>query len=140
MYRMEAVMDEAETGVKVQPGVGYRDVDITDDFMFAYVMQRPDLCIGLLGYLFPGHKIQKVVYLSSEERPEDDTAVVADSVATEIYPATQKTLAVAFGKKGIRMDVYLDDGDVVYNLEMQTTNTRNLPKRSRYYAGQIDIN
>ena len=38
------------------------------------------------------------------------------------------------------MDVYLDDGNVVYNVEMQTTRSRHLPKRSRYYAGQVDIN
>ncbi len=30
-----------------QTEVNYANVDITDDFMFAYVMQRPDLCIGL---------------------------------------------------------------------------------------------
>lgn len=35
-----------------QDEVNYTHVDITDDFMFAYVMQSPDICIELLEYLF----------------------------------------------------------------------------------------
>lgn len=127
--------------ILAQAKVNYANVDITDDFMFAYVMQRPDLCIEFLEYLFPGHKIQRVVYLAADEESEADiTVVVENGVAQTTYPVTQKTLAVAFGKKGIRMDVYLDDGNVVYNVEMQATRTGHLPKRARYYAGQVDIN
>ena len=40
----------------------------------------------------------------------------------------------------VRFDIYVDDGRTVYNCEMQTTANRNLPKRSRYYQGMIDIN
>lgn len=40
----------------------------------------------------------------------------------------------------MRLDVYLEEGDRVFDLEMQTTNKRNLPKRSRYYQGMIDLN
>lgn len=123
-----------------QAEANYSAVDITDDFMFAYVMQSPELCIELLEYLFPGHKIQKVVYLAVDEGSESDITVVVGNGAAKTYPVAQKTLAVAFGKKGIRMDVYLDDGKVVYNIEMQATRTGHLPKRSRYYAGQVDIN
>ena len=120
--------------------VDYTNIDITDDFMFAYVMQRPDLCIELLEYLFPGHKIQRVVYLAADEEAESDITVVVENGVAQTYPVAQKTMAVAFGKKGIRMDVYLDDGNVVYNIEMQATRAGHLPKRSRYYAGQVDIN
>lgn len=121
-----------------QTEANYANIDITDDFMFAYVMQSPDLCIELLEYLFPGHKIQRVVYLAANE--ESDITVVVENGVAKTYPIAQKTLAVAFGKKGIRMDVYLDDGNIVYNVEMQATRTGHLPKRSRYYAGQVDIN
>ena len=34
----------------------------------------------------------------------------------------------------------IEEGTRVFNLEMQTTNKRNLPKRSRYYQGLIDLN
>ena len=86
-----------------QTEASYANVDITDDFMFAYVMQRPDLCIELLEYLFPGHKIQRVDYLAADEG-SDITVVVENGVA-KTYPVAQKTLVVAFGKKGIRMDI-----------------------------------
>lgn len=43
--------------------------------------------------------------------------------------------------KGIRLDVYLeDDENTVFDIEMQTTTSRNLPKRTRYYQGMIDLN
>lgn len=35
-------------------------------------------------------------------------------------------------------DVYVEgDGDTVYEIEMQASNPKNLPKRSRYYQGMI---
>ena len=38
-------------------------------------------------------------------------------------------------------DVYVeDDQNTVFNLEMQTSDNRNLPKRMRYYQGVIDLN
>ena len=38
------------------------------------------------------------------------------------------------------MDVYVKGEDqTVYNVEMQTTNTGELPRRSRYYQGLIDM-
>ena len=40
--------------------------------------------------------------------------------------------------KGIRLDVYAEDSDAVYNLEMQTTGAGKLAKRSRYYQCMID--
>ena len=37
-------------------------------------------------------------------------------------------------------DVYVkDDKETVYNIEMQTTSAGELPKRSRYYQGMIDL-
>jgi len=43
--------------------------------------------------------------------------------------------------KSVRLDVYLkDEKGTVYNIEIQTTNKKNLPKRTRYYAGMIDLN
>lgn len=39
------------------------------------------------------------------------------------------------------MDVYVeDDENIVYNIEIQTTDKKNLPKRTRYYQGMIDLN
>lgn len=42
--------------------------------------------------------------------------------------------------KSIRMDIFFsDDKDTIYNVEMQTVNRYNIPKRSRYYQSVIDI-
>lgn len=39
------------------------------------------------------------------------------------------------------MDIYVEDEEhTVYNLEMQSENTGNIPKRSRYYQSVIDLN
>lgn len=38
------------------------DVDIRDDFMFSYVMCNPQICIELLQYLLPDHKISRIEY------------------------------------------------------------------------------
>jgi len=109
----------------------YDNVDITNDFMFSYVMRQPDICMELLEYLLPECKIRKVDYIT-----EDNKIVSSDKIEAE----TQKTLAETFGKKGVRLDVYLDDGKTVYNVEMQTTEQLALPKRARFYQAQIDIN
>ena len=42
--------------------------------------------------------------------------------------------------KGIRLDVYAEDGDYThYNVEMQAVKKEALPKRARYYHSQIDM-
>ncbi|MDD7125608.1 Rpn family recombination-promoting nuclease/putative transposase [Treponema porcinum] len=53
---------------------------------------------------------------------------------------TEKTIDVDFLSKGVRFDVYVKDGTGrCFDIEMQTTDRRNLPKRARYYQGILDI-
>ena len=57
------------------------------------------------------------------------------------YPELQKSINIQYQSKSIRLDVYVeDDENTVYNIEMQTTRHKNLPKRMRYYQGMIDLN
>ncbi len=65
-------MDIENTTQETQPteAPSYADVDITDDFMFSYIMRNPDICIALLECLFPDHKIRKVVYIYGEDGEE----------------------------------------------------------------------
>ena len=57
------------------------------------------------------------------------------------YPEEQKTIDHAVDARSVRLDVYIeDDRHMVYNVEMQAANPGNLPKRSRYYQGMIDLN
>lgn len=95
----------------------YRELDLTNDFMFFKVMLDPMLCKKLL----------EVILDVEIERIE--------------YPEGQKTIKEKYDSKGICLDVYVKDGKgTVYNVEMQTTNPGNLPKRSRYYQDLIDLN
>ena len=53
----------------------------------------------------------------------------------------QKPIEITSDGKGVRFDVYSeDDSKNVYDCEMQTSSDRNLPKRTRYYQGMIDLN
>ena len=57
------------------------------------------------------------------------------------YPKAQETIDITADAKSVRLDIYVEDGkETVYNIEMQTTENRNIPKRTRYYQGMIDLN
>lgn len=95
----------------------YEELDITNSFMFGKVMRNPRLCKLLLETVLQ-IKINKIVYLDYE-----------------------KTLDIAVSQKGVRIDIYVEDSvNSVYNLEMQVQNEGDLPFRSRYYQGIIDLN
>ena len=88
----------------------FKELDLTDNFMFSAVMKDPELCRPLLEMIL-NVKIGRIVYTEKE-----------------------KTVATKADTKSIRMDVYVQDGrGTVYDIEMQTTNLGNLPLRSRYY-------
>ena len=56
------------------------------------------------------------------------------------YPELQKSIKTDVDAHGIRLDVYVKDNkNSVYDIEMQAVDTKELPKRSRYYQGVIDL-
>ena len=56
------------------------------------------------------------------------------------WTQTEKELRVSPDLRQVRLDVIgMDQDGELYQLEMQQNNTYNLPKRSRYYQGQIDV-
>lgn len=93
------------------------ELTIKDNFMFGAVMRNPKRFKALL-------------------------ECVLDIKIKEIkYPELEKTIDKSVRAKSIRLDVYVeDDYNTIYNIEMQATNKRNLPKRTRYYQGIIDLN
>ena len=95
----------------------YEELELKDDFMFSVIMRDPK-------YVKP--------FLET---------ILRIKIAKIEYPEVQKNIDIAAGAKGIRLDVYVEDEKhTVFNLEMQTTTARNLPKRMRYYQGMIDLN
>lgn len=56
------------------------------------------------------------------------------------YHKAQNTIDLSADAKSVRLDIYVENGNnSVYNIEMQTTENGNLPKRTRYYQGMIDL-
>ncbi len=94
----------------------WRSLGITNDFIFNKVMQSEKLCKHLLELVL-GVEIEHIEYVEP-----------------------QKSIDLDMEAKGIRLDVYVADGvGTVYNIEMQVSNQHDLPQRSRYYQGIIDL-
>ena len=80
-------------------------------------MQNPELCKELLQRILPDLKIDHIE-----------------------YPELQKNIKQDIDAKSVRLDVYVkDEKAVVYDIEMQVSDTKELPKRSRYYQSMIDL-
>jgi predicted transposase/invertase (TIGR01784 family) len=99
---------------------GFRPLEeltLMDDYMFSVVMEDSELLKELL------ERILDMNILSVQ------------------YVEAQRNLKERYAAKGVRLDLYVeDDRGEVYNVEVQTTDKRNLPKRMRYYQSIIDVN
>ena len=63
-----------------------------------------------------------------------------DAIGHVEYPELQKEIKPDADARSIRLDVYTkDDKDRVFDIEMQMTVTKELPKRSRYYHSMLDL-
>ena len=92
----------------------YENISFTNNFAFCKVMQNEEICREVIETLL--HiKVGKLEYKSFE-----------------------KDLKLEIDKRGIRLDVYITDSNRVFDLEMQTTDKRNLGCRMRYYQSLID--
>ena len=95
----------------------FEDIGISDDFMFGTVMRNPEYCKPFLETVL-GIQIEKIV-----------------------YPSSQKVIDLTLDARSVRLDIYAaDKNHTVYNIEMQNGHYANLPKRSRYYQGMVDLN
>ena len=93
----------------------WKELTLTDDYLFSQIMKDEEFCKLFLEMLM-GIKITKVIYLEAQKE-------------VNLFPQT----------KGIRMDVYLEGDNEIYNIEMQTGHKHNLVKRMRYYHSAIDV-
>lgn len=95
----------------------YEELVFSDDFMFCKILQEnEDICKEIIELIL-GCKVKNIVYLEK-----------------------QKSIEITSDGKGIRLDVYLEDGNTVYDIEMQTVLSKDIAKRTRYYQGMIDLN
>ena len=91
-------------------------MNLLDRFLFNETVEDPEIYRAVVEILMEGH------------------------IALLDWAQTEKELRVSPELRQVRLDVIGMDADGgVYQLEMQQNNTYNLPKRSRYYQGQIDV-
>jgi predicted transposase/invertase (TIGR01784 family) len=95
----------------------FRQLPLSDNFMFAQVMRQPEICQMFLEELL-GVSIARLEFIGTEQDISDG----------ENY-------------HGIRLDVYVNDvAQTRYNIEMQNAQKRSLERRVRYYQSGIDRN
>ena len=98
-----------------------RDIPLENDAMFSTVMQYEDACRGLIETIFEGRRVRRLHY-------------------KDLPPTSQKNIIFDPANKSIRLDVFFEDGDTVYDIEMQKVDTGNLPLRARMYSSMMDAN
>ena len=95
----------------------WEDLTISDDYMFKLVMRHKRFCQKLLETIL-NIKIKRIAYLEDE-----------------------KSLKFRYAGKGIRLDVYVEGDDTVYDIEMQVRDygDMELAYRTRYYQSMLDV-
>ena len=94
----------------------YEELKFTDDFMFCKILEDDtQLCAELLELILE-RKVGEVVKVNR-----------------------QKPIEITANGKGVRFDVYAEDGKTVYDIEMQNVGSGSLPKRARYSRSMIDL-
>ena len=94
----------------------FEDLTFTDDFMFCKVMQNPDLCKRLI------------------------EMILADTIGKITYISVQHNINAYEQAKSVRFDVLIQtENGNFYDVEMQVSNEKNIPKRMMFYQAAIDI-
>ena len=95
----------------------WEDLTIADDYMFKLVMRHPNICKRLIEKIL-NIKIKHIDYLDDE-----------------------KSLKFRYSGKGIRLDVYVEGDDTIYDIEMQVRDygDTEIAYRTRYYQSMIDV-
>lgn len=101
----------------VKDKTDWESIGLSNDFIFGKVMRNPVLLKELLHRILPQLQIDYIE-----------------------YPELQKVIRPDADARSIRLDIYVKDNkNTVYDVEIQTVDTKELPRRSRYYQGVMDI-
>ena len=92
----------------------FEELTFHDDFMFGIVMQDREICREALECML-GMQIARVEYAEP-----------------------QWTLDPLYTAHGVRLDVYVQDSDRVYDVEIQNRDLHDLGRRVRYYQSMLD--
>lgn len=102
-------------GQDLPPDEKWKRATIANNFIFYKIMRNnPDVCKELLEILLQ----IKIDHIDMKQ---------------------EEQIEVDYGKKGVRLDVYAVGSTRAFSLEMQASDTGELPERSRYYQGILDV-
>ena len=95
----------------------WEELTIADDYMFKLVMRHPHICKRLIEKILK-IKVKHLTYLENE-----------------------KTLKFRYDSKGVRLDVYVEGDNTIYEIEMQVRDygDKEMAFRARYYQSMIDV-
>ncbi|MBR6193715.1 MAG: Rpn family recombination-promoting nuclease/putative transposase [Treponema sp.] len=94
----------------------WEDLTFANNFLFCKILESdPELCRRILEMLLH-------IKIDHLEQPQ-----------------SERTMLETLDSKSVRFDVYVKDETRVFDIEIQTTNNKNLPKRARYYQSVIDL-
>ncbi len=94
----------------------WENLTLANNFLFCKIMEsEPELCRELLELLLH----IKIDHLEK--------------------PISERTVQESLSSKSVRFDVYTKDDNRIFDVEIQTVNKTNLPKRARYYQSIIDV-
>ena len=96
--------------------------------IFAMVMNDEGRCKAFLERIFPDKKVSEIK-LSQNSFVEEENSARAE--------AEKMILNTPF-HKSVRLDVLFEGDKSWYDIEFQSENTDDIPKRSRYYHSMID--
>ena len=92
------------------------ELTFADNFMFCKILEDdPEICRQLLELLLD-------IRIDRLEPPQGE-----------------RTMQETVESKAVRFDVYAKDDRRIFDIEIQTTDARNLPERARYYQSVIDM-
>lgn len=94
----------------------YENLKFTDDFAFCYILKENEEICRRITELITGRKVSRIVSLQK-----------------------QKIIKESPDGKGVRFDVYFEDDENIYDIEMQTRNEGDLSRRARYYHSLSDL-
>ena len=105
----------SETKAQLTPEQKWEQATLADNFIFYKVMRNhPDACQHLIEILL-NVKIEKM----------------------EMH--NEEVMDIDHDSKAIRLDVYIKDTNKMYDIELQTTDTKELPERCRFYQSVMDL-
>ena len=94
----------------------WEDLTLSSNFLFCKIMEsEPDLC---------KHLIEILLHIEIDHLEK---------------PQMERTFKEGINSKGVRFDVFTKDRERIFDVEIQTEDRPNLPRRARYYQGIIDV-